>query len=535
MKTFVLTWLCPKDSALNARACLFLICTAFCLFNGNYVEAQDILLVNPSLEGPPKEADVPAGWYRAEKSVDTHPGANCCNVNLPPSDGNTYIGAIANSVFAEAIGQKLATPLKAGHTYAISVDLAYSATYYNLSLCEGFFAVYGSNHRITKDELLVKSPGLSHNNWKRYNFTFTPATDYDYLLLGAYYDTACTNPYTDVLIDNISTSIREVPQLEINVRGTCKGNSNGIAVVNVKDGEAPAPYSYMWTPGNYTSARVTNLNSGTYEVTVTSSNGASTKASVKIEEYDLDVKAAITDIGCNGDNNARITLDAAGGKLPYMYSIDGGTVFQSSPAFNNLSADIYNVVVRDSFNCVVNIDNLLVKNPSPLFLESVITKSVSCSDVQNGKIIIDAIGGTPPYTYSITGYKSQQDSILGGLDAGQYHYRVTDSHDCLADGIATITKEWRDCAVFVPNAFSPNGDGINDIFRAKVNNDVHDFRMAVYGRWGQLIFESRNPDMGWDGTQKGIYQSGGSYMYVITYTDSKNQQRKEQGTVVLIK
>src|SRR6186713_2986078 len=109
MKTIVLAWLCPKGSASKVRACLFLLCTVFYLLNGNYVEAQDILLVNPSLEGPPNESTVPPGWYKAEKSVDTHPGADCCNVNLLPSDGKTYIGAIANNQFAEAIGQKLAT------------------------------------------------------------------------------------------------------------------------------------------------------------------------------------------------------------------------------------------------------------------------------------------------------------------------------------------------------------------------------------------------------------------------------------------
>jgi gliding motility-associated-like protein len=121
------------------------------------------------------------------------------------------------------------------------------------------------------------------------------------------------------------------------------------------------------------------------------------------------------------------------------------------------------------------------------------------------------------------------------LDAGQYHYRITDSHDCSLEGDVTITKEWRECAVFVPNAFSPNKDGVNDLFRAKVNDDVSGFRMAIYGRWGQLIFETFDSDRGWDGKQRGVDQPTGSYLYVITFTDGKAQSRREQGTFLLIR
>ena len=208
---------------------------------------------------------------------------------------------------------------------------------------------------------------------------------------------------------------------------------------------------------------------------------------------------------------------------------------RSSPVFDHLVAGNYNLVIQDNEGCTNEVKNIIIADPDPITLRTALVSNVSCADVTNGRITLSVTGGFPPYTYSIPGYTAQSDSVFRQLDAGQYQYRITDSHGCSVEGDVTITKEWRGCAVFVPNAFSPNRDGINDLFRTKVNDEVSNFRMAIYGRWGQLVFETYDPERGWDGKQKGVDQPTGSYLYVITFTDSKAQLRKEQGTVLLIR
>ena len=92
------------------------------------------------------------------------------------------------------------------------------------------------------------------------------------------------------------------------------------------------------------------------------------------------------------------------------------------------------------------------------------------------------------------------------------------------------------CKIYVPSAFTPNNDGLNDIFRAKFGEDVTQYKLQVYNRWGGLVFETNDIRKGWDGNVKGLYQPNGVYVWMIKYktvTDPKEQLMK--GTVMLIR
>jgi gliding motility-associated-like protein len=91
------------------------------------------------------------------------------------------------------------------------------------------------------------------------------------------------------------------------------------------------------------------------------------------------------------------------------------------------------------------------------------------------------------------------------------------------------------CKLFMPSAFTPNGDGLNDIFRVKYPFPVNNFEMAVYNRWGQKVFETTNISSGWDGTFNGITQPSGTYVWAISVTDAQNTKQTLNGTVVLIR
>jgi gliding motility-associated-like protein len=86
--------------------------------------------------------------------------------------------------------------------------------------------------------------------------------------------------------------------------------------------------------------------------------------------------------------------------------------------------------------------------------------------------------------------------------------------------------------IHVPNAFTPNGDGLNDVFRPVMNADqVRQFSMSIYNKWGQLFFETFDYTKGWDGKDA----PAGVYSWLISYSDMLGKVSKVKGMVTLIK
>ena len=88
--------------------------------------------------------------------------------------------------------------------------------------------------------------------------------------------------------------------------------------------------------------------------------------------------------------------------------------------------------------------------------------------------------------------------------------------------------------VWLPNMFTPNGDGSNDVFKAE-SNFVDDFEMIVYNRWGEQIFISNNIETGWNGTYKGQELEPDVYGYCIRATCSNGVEYMTQGNVTIVK
>lgn len=87
---------------------------------------------------------------------------------------------------------------------------------------------------------------------------------------------------------------------------------------------------------------------------------------------------------------------------------------------------------------------------------------------------------------------------------------------------------------FIPSAFTPNGDGLNDLFYVKANFEPHNFEMTIMTRNGDLLFHSRDMNIGWDGQTHGRTLPQGMYVYIIKYKDSKGNDQKQQGQILLI-
>ena len=87
---------------------------------------------------------------------------------------------------------------------------------------------------------------------------------------------------------------------------------------------------------------------------------------------------------------------------------------------------------------------------------------------------------------------------------------------------------------FIPSAFTPNGDGLNDIFYAKANFEPNDYEILIFSRNGDLVFRSKDINIGWDGQFQGKTLPNGVYIYNLRYKKPNNKEEKLQGQVLLI-
>ncbi|MCF2489666.1 gliding motility-associated C-terminal domain-containing protein [Dyadobacter sp. CY347] len=102
------------------------------------------------------------------------------------------------------------------------------------------------------------------------------------------------------------------------------------------------------------------------------------------------------------------------------------------------------------------------------------------------------------------------------------------------ESLSNIINYKRSAGVFVPQAFSPNGDGYNDILEAK-SNQLQSFNFSVMNRWGEVVFHSNDIATGWDGTINGANAPVGSYVYKMTFVDDINQTVEKSGTFMLLR
>jgi gliding motility-associated-like protein len=101
------------------------------------------------------------------------------------------------------------------------------------------------------------------------------------------------------------------------------------------------------------------------------------------------------------------------------------------------------------------------------------------------------------------------------IDAPGLYAVQADADGCVAEAEALVQEGPCGCRIQMPNAFTPNGDGLNDRFRPVLACALEDYRFSVFNRWGQVVFSSTDPAGGWDGTLAGKAQEKGAYLWTL--------------------
>lgn len=119
--------------------------------------------------------------------------------------------------------------------------------------------------------------------------------------------------------------------------------------------------------------------------------------------------------------------------------------------------------------------------------------------------------------------------------AGSYSLTVTNAGGCAATDTISVTELTCIEGVFIPSAFTPNRDGLNDTFKPKIYANLESYEFMIFTRWGELIFSSKKPGAGWDGTIKGKAMPAGNFVWKCVYKEVGGEEVRRGGNGVLVR
>ena len=302
---------------------------------------------------------------------------------------------------------------------------------------------------------------------------------------------------------NVTLTVSSIPQ-------ACLSEVDGSASVAANGGTPP--YTYSWSnQGNTTS--INNLSAGNYAVTVTDSHLCTYPDSVTVSILSAviftpsEVQPFCAPLA---DGSIAIT-GTSGGTPPYTYSMNGE---QGGPSFTNLVAGSYVVIITDSRGCVVA-DSFNLQYQYSITVTTSPAVTINLGDSTELTATSNIFSGV---VYNWTPVEGLGCSTCESTSAQPvrntlYYVNVTDSNGCYANAsvLVTVIPNYN---LFIPNCFTPNGDGNNDYFEMFGNKKaIIYWEIKVFNRWGEKVFESNDINFGWDGSYKGRMQDPGVFVY----------------------
>lgn len=228
----------------------------------------------------------------------------------------------------------------------------------------------------------------------------------------------------------VSVNIPSPPEILLYPKDTyaCNGINNGKTSINAIGGTGL--YSYLWSTGA-TTANISQVASGQYQVTVTDQNGCSKNTSTSIVAApEILIEGDIRNPSCNNQNNGEITLNTSGGSSQFLYEWSNG---EKGLSLKNLETNIFTVTVTDSIGCIKT-KSFQITAPESISGKINALKDVSCFGLNDGSISIAASGGNPDYTFNWSNgtFFSGNTSTVNNLKAGLYQVTITDLFDCFS-------------------------------------------------------------------------------------------------------
>ena len=277
---------------------------------------------------------------------------------------------------------------------------------------------------------------------------------------------------------------------------------------------------YTWSNGSHASSITVSGPAGQYWVNVTDTNGCKTTDTLVIQQvYSLPVINLGTDFDlCNGEQKR---LDAGNFTI---YNWQDGS---NGKYLTVTQPGLYWVNVTDNNGCSTR-DTVILKNILPVPADFLAPTDSIC---QYDKLQVIPSKNFSDYLWS-TG--SVQPSITVETP-GTYMLTVKDVNGCEGSDAIRIVQKICYTGIYFPNAFTPNGDRLNDEFKARVYGSVISYLLRVYNRNGELVFMTNDPMKGWNGIFGGLPQSSAVFVWQCSYQFRGGDPSFEKGIVTLIR
>lgn len=329
----------------------------------------------------------------------------------------------------------------------------------------------------------------------------------------------CGNEYRDTIV------ISQAPAVAFDLGADlplCNGDT--IAVT------APAGFTnYRWSTGYKVTTtygqtiRVYTDVDTLYSVTAEKSPGCLVTDTIRVSMKQTPAIRLGQDAGlCPG---ATLTLDAGVGYDSYLWNTQATTQQITVQA-----AGTYAIAARYANGCYARDTLVVSKAFEPT---NILADTATFCDFTNATL-------TPVVTDVFTDYRWSNNTTtrVTRIDSpGQYWLQVTNGDGCTGSDTILVSK--RDCVnkFYMPNAFTPNNDQRNDVFKPVVNGQLLQYRLTIFSRWGEKIFETTHVAQGWRGDWKGRLLDTGSYVWICTYqfADSGQPVQTTKGFVTLVR
>ena len=241
----------------------------------------------------------------------------------------------------------------------------------------------------------------------------------------------------------------------------------------------------------------------------------------------------VQDQTCSYKNDGSIELNGGGGEPPYFYALNSGG-YQDSPLFENLTANSYTIKVKDKNNCTATKEvSLILQTFIIADFEAYVSGAYNELDFEfsgEGANEYDWDFGDGNFSTKENPYHEYMNDtiyyITLVIESGPPNYCI--------DSITKVFEIYPSLQIFAPNAFTPNGDNLNDKFDLYAIG-LHDYEIYVFSSNGTQLFYSNNIDDSWDGTAGFGKCDKGVYAYVIRAKDRNGELHEKKGTVTLLK
>lgn len=329
---------------------------------------------------------------------------------------------------------------------------------------------------------------------------------------------------------------------------SCFGEGDGIVEVSATGG-MPG-YNFIFeglTESSNTNMPVQfqNVDVGVFPVYVFDANLCSDTILVEITEPNqllIDSIVLLNEISCFGVNDAALLVFASGGYIAdtiagnytYFWSPSGITDHKAA----GLAPGVHTVTVTDDNGCSIDASYTIAAVDPILATATPDSVTINMGDTTMlGVNVQNAMGAltyswTPSTGLSCTDCQNPNVTVYNDI---VYSVVVTDTNGCSNYNFTESFVFVNDSLFyFIPNSFTPNGDGINDAFHV-FGQDIQDVSMMVFNRWGQMVFMGNNQFETWDGTYQGIDQPGGVYTYTAVITFLNGATVTKNGSITILR